>query len=346
MLVQICCSVDSHYFLRKLKELYPQEKIIGFFYNPNIHPKEEFELRYIDVKRSCEELEIPLIKGNYDLESWLKKTKNLKNEPECGKRCLICFENRLNATLQLAKKIGEKTITSTLFMSPKKSHSQLTEALEKICKDSDINFVAPDFRKNNGTKFQFELAKKDKLYHQNYCGCIYAANSKEFKSEFFSPLNRQILPNSIEERIKIYSQISTTNLQNLQIKKEKILNYRLLWCLVKFEKNPIKSHIIFYSQINRKIKCKIEKIENKIFENSQIKILDFEKFQEISGFKFDNFDEFLKNPLSIDDEINFREKICFKYSLEPIVIVEKLNLGAYEISGDSKIYEDFKEIIK
>jgi len=49
MLVHICCSVDSHYFLQKLQKEYPEEKLTGFFYDPNIHPYSEYYLRLLDV---------------------------------------------------------------------------------------------------------------------------------------------------------------------------------------------------------------------------------------------------------------------------------------------------------
>ncbi|TEY29612.1 diacylglucosamine hydrolase like protein, partial [Campylobacter sp. CH185] len=49
MLVHICCSVDSHYFIEELRKTYPDEKIIGYFYDPNIHPLSEYELRFLDV---------------------------------------------------------------------------------------------------------------------------------------------------------------------------------------------------------------------------------------------------------------------------------------------------------
>ena len=50
MLVHICCSVDSHYFLKKLQEEYPGEKLVGFFYDPNIHPYSEYYLGLLDVR--------------------------------------------------------------------------------------------------------------------------------------------------------------------------------------------------------------------------------------------------------------------------------------------------------
>ena len=65
MLVHICCSVDSHYFIQELKRIYPKEKLVAYFYDPNIHPYSEYELRFLDVKRSCDKLKIKLYKGGF-----------------------------------------------------------------------------------------------------------------------------------------------------------------------------------------------------------------------------------------------------------------------------------------
>lgn len=98
MLVHICCSVDSHFFLQKLQLEYPEETLIGFFYDPNIHPFSEYSLRLLDVKRSCQKLGIVLHVGEYDYEGWIEAVRGLENEPEKGKRCLVCFDNRLEKT--------------------------------------------------------------------------------------------------------------------------------------------------------------------------------------------------------------------------------------------------------
>lgn len=79
LLVHICCAVDSHYFLEKIQEEYPDEKLIGYFYDPNIHPYSEYRLRYLDVEYSCNKLGIPLIEGSYNLEEWLKKVKGMEH---------------------------------------------------------------------------------------------------------------------------------------------------------------------------------------------------------------------------------------------------------------------------
>ncbi|MFV0481507.1 MAG: epoxyqueuosine reductase QueH, partial [Campylobacteraceae bacterium] len=151
MLVHICCSVDSHYFLQKLQKLYPDEKLIGFFYDPNIHPYSEYALRFLDVKRSCDKLKISLLEGEYDFDGWLNAVKGFEDEPEKGKRCVICFDNRLEVSAKKAKELGEKTLTTTLYMSPKKSYEQLNIAAKKIEKEFDLKVLMPDFRSGGGT---------------------------------------------------------------------------------------------------------------------------------------------------------------------------------------------------
>ena len=96
MLVHICCSVDSHYFLSELKKKYPDEDFVGFFYNPNIHPKSEYDLRLSDVQRSCDMLGIRLIEGAYNDRHWFVGVRGMENEPEKGERCLKCFDIRLD----------------------------------------------------------------------------------------------------------------------------------------------------------------------------------------------------------------------------------------------------------
>ena len=98
MLVHICCSVDSHFFLEKLLVDYPDEKLIGFFYDPNIHPYSEYRLRFLDVKHSCDKLGIELIEGEYDFETWLDVVSGLENELEKGKRCEVCFDRRFEVS--------------------------------------------------------------------------------------------------------------------------------------------------------------------------------------------------------------------------------------------------------
>ena len=76
MLVHICCAVDSHYFLEKIQEEFPSEELVGYFYDPNIHPYSEYRLRYLDVEYSCQKLGIKLIEGAYNLRMVKKSKRN------------------------------------------------------------------------------------------------------------------------------------------------------------------------------------------------------------------------------------------------------------------------------
>ncbi|AJC86854.1 epoxyqueuosine reductase QueH [Campylobacter sp. RM16704] len=354
MLVHICCSVDSHYFIQELSKAYPDEKIIGYFYDPNIHPYSEHELRFLDVKRSCDKLGIKLYKGEYEYEKWLESVKGYEDEPEKGARCQICFDFRMQKSVEFAQKIGEKKITTTLLASPKKDLEQLKLALQRECDKFDIEFLALDFRKNGGTQRQFALAKQDMLYHQNYCGCIYALSKqkgkKAFMDELMSPINKQILPSSIEEKIKFYNQVKKLEKKSIkfEIQREKFLNYRLLRALIKQNKQAIKAHVLFYSHFkNSYTKFSILDENLKYYKSvkDEINLWSFKYFNTLCKAKFKNFDDFLQNPLKVEQEIKIRQKHFGIYNLSPVIIVEDISKGTYEFLAKSEIYFDSKEII-
>lgn len=354
MLVHICCSVDSHYFITELQKLYPNEKLIGFFYDPNIHPKSEYELRYLDVKRSCDKIGIKLYKGTYDYTQWLNATKGFENEPEKGDRCEICFDQRLDKSVYFAQKLSEKTLTTTLLASPKKDFKQLQQALQKECTKFDIKFITPDFRKNGGTQKQFELAKEQMLYHQNYCGCIFALlrqrKDKTFIDELMSPITRQILPASIEARTKLYKKIISLEKKGVTFKleREKFLNYRLLSAKVLVDKKPIKTHILFYSHFKNTKTQFMQNLDIKgRFSSFKDELIfwDFEYFNTLCKGKFNNFEAFLKKPLSIEKEITLRTKLFGSYHLSPIIICKNLPKGKVEVIAKSEIYFDTREKI-
>ncbi|MDR2638999.1 MAG: epoxyqueuosine reductase QueH, partial [Helicobacteraceae bacterium] len=173
MIVHICCSVDSWYFLTWIKEKYAGEAIAGFFYNPNICPRSEYLARLIDAKRCCDRLNIDFFEGEYDIDGFTFAAKGLEDEPEKGGRCAACFDLRLARTAKEAARLGEKRFTTTLLMSPKKDLAQLKTAAQTIADRYDLEFVFEDFRKNGGTQAAFALAREKEAYFQNYCGCAW-----------------------------------------------------------------------------------------------------------------------------------------------------------------------------
>lgn len=356
MLVHICCSVDSHFFLQKLQQQFPNETLIGFFYDPNIHPISEYQLRLLDVKRSCKKLSIPLHVGEYDFENWINAVRGLENEPEKGKRCLVCFDNRLEKTALKALDIGEKTITTTLLTSPKKSIDSLQKSLLEIAQKYNLEIVAPDFRKNGGTTEQFAIAKKEMLYHQDYCGCIFALSTQREQQhrlldELCSPVVPKVLPSSIEERIALYEKVIECEEQGIEFKlvREKFLNYRLLRAWVKnSHQEIIPSYFLFYSQFKKEFtKGSIESISHDvgILTKEEVRFIGIKTFNTMTNKSYKNVLELLLNPLSIEEEIDFRVKF-FKsnfLSLTPVILLDSVEIGKYEIYALTKTYEDIRE---
>lgn len=374
MLVHICCSVDCDYFLRRLKEL-TQEPLIGYFYDPNIHPYGEYVLRMHDSKRVCENLGIKFIPGEYDFQGWLQGVRGLENEPEKGARCEFCFDFRMQKTAELALSLGERKITTTLLMSPKKSHSQLCSSLQRICERYGLEFIAPDFRKNGGTNEQFALAKKDALYHQNYCGCIYALTAQrndqrktEWDSggilatdlrrnlaqgaeiyELMSPIDRQILPASVEEKLKFYKKLCSLEKKGVKfsVLRDRFLNYRLLRAWIKFDGEVMPSFVLFGSHFTREnVSFSIER-ECEIFcsDKGEIKILSLAKFNEISRSNFKSVSEALKNPPSLARQNKARAALCAAGSLSPIIVTDEIRAAKVQIYGLSRIFLDVREIL-
>ena len=374
MLVHICCSVDCDYFLRRLKEL-AQEPLIGYFYDPNIHPYGEYVLRMQDSKRVCENLGIKFIPGEYDLQGWLQGACGLENEPEKGARCEFCFDFRMQKTAELALSLGERKITTTLLMSPKKSHSQLCSSLQRICERYGLEFIAPDFRKNGGTNEQFALAKKDALYRQNYCGCIYALAAQRNDQrraertsdgsltadlrrnlacdaeiyELMSPIDRQILPASVEEKLKFYKKLCSLERKGVKfsVLRDRFLNYRLLRAWIKFDGLVVPSFVLFGSHFTREnVKFNIER-ECEIFcsDKGEIKILSLAKFNEISRSNFKSVSEMLKNPPSLARQNKARAALCAAGSLSPIIVTDKIRAAKVQIYGLSRIFLDVREIL-
>ncbi|WP_281951245.1 epoxyqueuosine reductase QueH [Nitrosophilus kaiyonis] len=354
MLVHICCSVDSHFFLEKLKKDFPNEKLIGFFYDPNIHPYSEYKLRLLDVKRSCEKLGIELIEGEYDFENWLKAVEGLEKEPEKGKRCEICFDKRLKVAARKAKELGEKRYTTTLLVSPLKSQEQLKNSAKEIDKELDTKFIFVDYRSGGGSQEQSRVTKEQKLYRQDYCGCLFGLmNQREeqniFMDEMINPINNQILPASIEERLKIYEERIKLEEKNIEYKiiRQKFLNYRLLRAFVKEDKNVIPSYFLYYSTSKRDyIRGKIDfELSNVYYLNrEEVRFIELKFFNELSGLNFKSVKEMIFSDFDVKHEIEVRKHLSFEdYDTSAIIVVDKIPTKKIEIYLKYKLYNDVRE---
>ena len=356
MLVHICCSVDSHFFLEKLQQDFPQEKLTGFFYDPNIHPYSEYRLRYLDVQRSCKKLGIDLLEGEYDFETWMTLVRGLENEPEKGARCEVCFDRRFDVSAKKALEMGEKKITTTLLVSPLKSQEQLKRVGDLFYEKNGVEFIAVDYRSGGGSQDQSRVTKEEQLYRQDYCGCIYGLTMQrdqqgKLMDEMFSPIGKQILPASIEDRLELYQRRMDYEDENTPyvLRREKFLNYRQYNVKVSIAKKAVDAHALIYSTLPRKkANGRIEEEVNGLhfMNREEVKFITLESFNDLSSSSFSCVKEMIFNPLSAEREQEVRQKLCNSpYDLSPIFVLDEVLEGKIDIYLDAKTYEDNKEYL-
>ena len=174
VVLHICCGVCAAGVVERL--ISEGHEVHGFFYNPNIHPREEYERRLEAAYKVAKELDFPLEAGPYTPEEWFAETSSLENEPEGGRRCEVCFRHRLKRTYDYLQDSGLDAFTTTLTISPRKSAAVVNQVGQEISGD---RFLVRDFKKKAGFQRATELAKKWTLHRQNYCGCIYSMRKAE-----------------------------------------------------------------------------------------------------------------------------------------------------------------------
>ena len=173
IVLHICCGVCAAGAVETLTK--EGHQVTGFFYNPNIHPAEEYNRRLETTRKVARELNFPLEIAPYTPEEWLRETETLKHEPEGGKRCHICFRMRLEKTYLHLITTGADAFTTTLTISPHKS----AEAVNRIGREiGGDKFLVRDFKKKDGFKQAVKLARQWELYRQDYCGCIYSLKQR------------------------------------------------------------------------------------------------------------------------------------------------------------------------
>lgn len=150
----------------------------AFFYNPNIHPLEEYKNRQDEIKRLSEKWKLPIIAGSYEMDSWFEAVKGYEEEPEGGKRCEICYRLRLEKTAQKAKDRNIGFFGTTLSISPLKKAAVINRIGKELQRNLGVNFYEADFKKKDGFKISCQISQKEGLYRQNYCGCIFSRKKR------------------------------------------------------------------------------------------------------------------------------------------------------------------------
>lgn len=175
LLLHMCCGPCSIYSCKRFAEL--GYNVSGFFYNPNIHPYQEFLRRQEALAVFCAKAKVPLLSAaDYQLERYMRKVmENLEN------RCLHCYRLRLEETALKAKELAFPNFATTLAISPFQNHKLLRREGEKAGELHSVKFVYADLRP--GFRESIDLSRAMGLYRQSYCGCIFSEKERYCKEK-------------------------------------------------------------------------------------------------------------------------------------------------------------------
>jgi predicted adenine nucleotide alpha hydrolase (AANH) superfamily ATPase len=173
VVLHICCGTCAAGAAREL--LSDGHTVTGYFYNPNIHPREEYLRRLDAAEEAARRLGFDLAEGPYETDCWNAATESLRGEPEGGLRCSACYRVRLQRTVDFMTASGADAFTSTLTISPHKSAAEINRIGKEI---GGSSFLLKDFKKKDGFKKTVELARAWGLYRQDYCGCSYSLEAR------------------------------------------------------------------------------------------------------------------------------------------------------------------------
>ncbi len=197
VLLHTCCAPCSSAIIEAMMKngITP----VIYYCNPNIYPREEYEIRKNECTRYAESLGLEIVDADYDHENWLETVRGLEDEPERGGRCLKCFKMRLLRTAEYAVQRGIHVMTTTLASSRWKSLDQINEAGRWACEEAgrsrikcgvtsdgdrvtsggqadgvDVVWWEQNWRKGGLQERRLQIIKEYGFYNQLYCGCEFS----------------------------------------------------------------------------------------------------------------------------------------------------------------------------
>jgi epoxyqueuosine reductase len=173
ILLNVCCAPDATHTINALRE--DGFEPVTYFYNPNIHPRDEYYKRVDDMNKLAGITNIENIPDvPYDIRQWFELCKPFAKEAERGKRCEVCFRMRMEKSAQKTRELGLEIFATTLTISPHKDMALINRLGSEAAAGHGVKYLESNFKKKDGFKKSLELSRKYGLYRQDYCGCSYS----------------------------------------------------------------------------------------------------------------------------------------------------------------------------
>jgi len=166
ILLHVCCGPCATYVVKSLLD--KGLRVTAFWYNPNVHPFREHQLRLEAMQTLSQKTNLPLIVAEgYDMLEYFHAVVGHESN-----RCPDCYRLRLEKTARIAHKKGFDSFTTTLLISPHQEHDLIRELGEELGKKHSVEFCYEDFRP--GFRESHRISREFSLYHQGYCGCVFS----------------------------------------------------------------------------------------------------------------------------------------------------------------------------
>ncbi|MDR2824877.1 MAG: epoxyqueuosine reductase QueH [Prevotellaceae bacterium] len=173
ILLHTCCAPCSAAVIEWL--LHNDYAPVLYFFNPNIFPKEEYEIRKSELVRYARAFSLAVIDDDYNHEQWLAAISGYENEPERGARCAICFKVRMFAAAHKAVELEIPLFATTLASSRWKNIVQInTAGIAAAQNFENLEFYSKNWRKDGLSDRRRALLQENGFYNQRYCGCEYS----------------------------------------------------------------------------------------------------------------------------------------------------------------------------
>lgn len=170
VLIHICCANCAIYPVNTLREA--GHEIVGYFFNHNIHPYQEYRKRLQAVEEYAAACAIEVVyKDEYHLEDFLANVAS-----DSASRCTYCYQSRLKQAAEYAAANGFDAFTSSLLYSRYQNHELIRKMGEELGNHFGIEFLYDDYRA--GWQEGIRISKEMGLYRQQYCGCIYSEKDR------------------------------------------------------------------------------------------------------------------------------------------------------------------------
>ncbi len=170
ILIHTCCAPCLIAPYQKLSEA--GHTISAFWFNPNIHPLREYQMRRNTLRDFAAEQGFELVEaGDYGLTEFLCHTID-----DIDSRCEYCYLARIEAVAKTASEGAYDAFSTTLLYSKYQNHELMIQIANQMSRKYQVDFFYEDWRLL--WKEGIQLSKAAGMYRQQYCGCIFSEEER------------------------------------------------------------------------------------------------------------------------------------------------------------------------